>query len=129
MSVRALAYVGARRWRRRLRPWQVLALLAGVALMSGLQVLALRRVGTEGAPDPALLEPVLRFAPLLLPALLLMSTFSTPVRLEVADVSWVLTAPGGARALLARALLLRPLGYAVMPCSVPRSHAGRWGGR
>jgi hypothetical protein len=94
--------------------WPLVGLLTGIALIAGAQAFALSRVDSQGALDPALLDPLLRFAPLLLPALLLMSTFSTPLRLEVAEVSWVLTAPGGMRALLARALLLRPVGYAAM---------------
>lgn len=128
MTTYALAYVSARRWKRRVRLWPLIGLLAGVALLAGLQALALRRVDAQGTLDPAVLDPFLRFAPLLLPALLLMSTFSTPLRLEVAEVSWVLTAPGGTRALLTRALLLRPVGYAAigfLGASLARSVSGR----
>lgn len=115
----AMAYVGARRWDRRLRgvagkPWALLGLFAGVALLASLQVLALERMGRQAGPDPGLLDPVVRFAPLLLPALLLMSTFSTPLRLHVADVSWVLTAPGGARAVFLSTLMLRPVRFAII---------------
>jgi hypothetical protein len=129
----ALTYVGVRRATRQLRgiarkPWPLLGLLAGIALFAGLQVLALDAVGEQGALDPSLLDPVLRFAPLLLAAALFASTFSTPLRLQVADVSWVLTAPGGSRALFARALLLRPLGYAAigyLGASIARWSVGR----
>jgi len=98
------------------------------ALFVGLQLLALDRVGEQDALDPSLLDPVLRFAPLLLAAALFFSTFSTPLRLQVADVSWVRTAPGGGRALFARALLLRPLGYAAigyLGASIARWSLGR----
>jgi hypothetical protein len=129
----ALTYVGVCRATRQLRgiagkPWPLLGLLAAIALFAGLQLLALDRVGEQGALDPSLLDPVLRFAPLLLAAALFFSTFSTPLRLQVADVSWVLTAPGGGRALFARALLLRPLGYAAigyLGASIARWSLGR----
>ena len=128
MKLSALVYISARRWRRRARIWPLLGVLVGIALIAGVQALALSRVDDQGALDPAVLDPFLRFAPLLLPVLLLTSTYSTPLRLEVAEVSWVLTAPGGARALLARALLLRPVGYAavgLLGASLARSLSGR----
>ena len=128
MSLQALTYMGACRWKRRARLWALLGLVAGLALIVGAQVVALRRVDAHGTLDPALLDPILRFSPLLLPAVLVISTFSSPLRLEVAEVSWVLTAPGGARALLARALLLRPLGYAtagLLGAVIARMASGR----
>jgi hypothetical protein len=118
-GLHALGYVALRRWVRRTRgdagrPWAVLGVVAAVALVAGLQVLALDGAGAGATPGPGLTDPLLRLAPLLLPALLLASTFSTPLRLQIAEASWVLTAPGGARALLARALLIRPLGFAAV---------------
>jgi hypothetical protein len=129
----ALGYAGARRSIRQLRgttgkPWPLLVALIALAAVTGLQVPALRHAGERGAPDPALLDPVLRFGPLVLPFVLLTSTFSTPLRLSAAEVSWVLIAPGGARALVARALLLRPLAYAAIAftgASAARVLAGR----
>ncbi len=115
----AMSYVGVRRWARRLRgvagkPWPLLGLLVGVALFAGLQLLALDQLRPQAAPDPAVLDPVVRFVPLVLPILLFNSTFHSPLRLRVAAVSWVLTAPGGTRAAFLAALLLRPVRYAVI---------------
>ncbi|MEA2441385.1 MAG: hypothetical protein QOH76_2809 [Thermoleophilaceae bacterium] len=129
----ALGYVGARRTLRTMRgargvPWPLVGLVVAVALYALVQWLALRGAGADGEPDRELLDPILRFAPLLLPLALLRSTFSTPLRLQVAEVSWVLTAPGGPRALLTRELLLRPLGYAAVGyagASIARAIVGR----
>jgi hypothetical protein len=129
----ALGYVGTRRTLRTMRgaggvPWPWLGLAASVALYTLIQWLALRGAGVNGEPDRELVDPILRFGPLLLPIALLRSTFSTPLRLQVAEVSWVLTAPGGPRALLTRELLLRPLGYALIGytgASIARAAVGR----
>jgi hypothetical protein len=132
-ALAALGYVGVRRSARRIssdarRPWALLALASGVAVVAALQALALDRTDAHGELDPGVLDALLSFGPLVLPALLFVSTFSSPLRLQVADVSWVLTAPGGARAVVARDLLLRPLTFAavgVAGTSIARASVGR----
>jgi hypothetical protein len=128
-SLLALGFVGLRRAARQLRgdmgrPWVLLGLAAAVAVVAGLQMRALDGVGATQAPGSGLTDPVLRVAPLALPAVLLASTFSTPLRLQIAEASWVLTAPGGARALLARGLLIQPLAVAVV--GIAGTSIARW---
>lgn len=60
------------------------------------------------------IDPVLRFAPLLLPVLLWRSTGRSPPRPQVADVSRLLTAPGGPRAVIVWKMLILPLVYALV---------------
>ncbi|MGO1052814.1 hypothetical protein [Crossiella sp. CA198] len=114
---RAWAYLALRRWRRRFlltreKPGALIGVLLGLVLSVGAQIYLLRL--TSGAQLPPLLvELVSPFAPFLLPVVALAATFRTPLRLDVADVSWLLTAPGGRRILLARHLFGHPVLLAV----------------
>ncbi|GAA3220831.1 hypothetical protein [Nonomuraea helvata] len=113
---RALGYLSLTAWLRRvreLRPWRMLLLLAVAALVSLLQLklrlLALAPPGQDGVAGR-----VTVIAPLVLPLLLLTATRRSPLRLATADVSWLLTAPGGGRAVLARHLLAGPARFSLM---------------
>ncbi|NBE93325.1 hypothetical protein FE391_15345 [Nonomuraea sp. KC401] len=111
---RALAQLSFAAWSRRvrqLRPWRMLLLAAGAALVALLQlrITALAPPGQDGVADR-----VVTVAPLILPLLLLTATRRSPLRLSTADASWSLTAPGGGRALLARHLLAGPARFALM---------------
>lgn len=114
--VRAMGYVTVRRWLRRLRgiagkPWALLGLAIGVALLAGAQILALRQAPTGQQLDRDLVDLITSLVPLVLPLLLLSATLRSLLRLDVADVSWLLTAPAGARAVFAWKVLLRPIQY------------------
>jgi len=109
----AMGYLAAHRWRRRLlmtreKPGVLLAVVAGMAASVALQFWLLRRASTASFP-PTAVDLVAQLAPLLLPAIALSATFRSPLRLDVADASWLLTAPGGPRVLLARHLFGFPL--------------------
>lgn len=129
----ALAHVGTRRTARRVRsdarrPWAWLGLAVVLAAIAGLQALALERSDAQGRLDSDVLDPLLAFGPLVLPLLLIVSTFTVPLRLKVADATWVLTAPGGSRAVVARDLLLRPLAFAALAIAattIARAAVGR----
>ncbi|MEO3798430.1 hypothetical protein [Nonomuraea sp. B1E8] len=111
---RALVYLSCAAWSRRvreLRPWRMLLLAAGAAVVALLQLrlTALAPPGQDGVADR-----VTTVAPLILPLMLLTATRRSPLRLSTAEASWSLTAPGGGRALLARHLLAGPARFALM---------------
>ncbi|MDQ2831370.1 MAG: hypothetical protein M3Y74_20280, partial [Chloroflexota bacterium] len=115
--LRAMGYVARRRWARRLRgvagkPWELLALLLAVALIAVGEVAALRQ-SAAGAAYLTRIDLALRLAPLVLTLVIGRATSRSPLRLAVADVSWLLTAPGGARAVFIWKLLARPVQFAV----------------
>lgn len=115
--LRAMAYLNTHQWLRRLRglggkPWELLGFTIAVLLVAVWEVLALQHFGTGATLNLRPIDPILRFVPLLLPFLLWRSAGRSPLRLRIADVSWLLTAPGGPRAVIAWKLLLRPLAYA-----------------
>lgn len=116
--VRAISYLTARRWRRRLlmareKPWALLGVVAGMAMSATLQVFLLRSASTASLP-PATVDLVAQLATLLVPVIAFSATFRSPLRLDVADVSWGLTAPGGPRVLLARHLFGYPVLLALL---------------
>lgn len=109
----AITYLGFRRWRRRVlyvrrQPWALLAVLLGLGASATAQYVLIR--GTAGAALPPM---AVDLAALLFPFVPLIAgfaaTFRSPLRLETPDVSWVLTAPGGRRILLARYLFGFPV--------------------
>ncbi|MEW9552466.1 hypothetical protein [Nonomuraea sp. NPDC050783] len=113
---RALGYLSLAAWLRRLRelrPWRVLLLLAGAALVALLQ-LQLRVLALAPPDQDGVAARVTAVAPLVLPLLLLTATRRSPLRLATADASWLLTAPGGGRAVLARHLLAGPARFSLM---------------
>ncbi len=116
--LRALGYVARRRWARRLRgvagkPWELLALLLAVALIAVGEVAALGQ-SAAGAAYLTHIDLALRLAPLVLTLVIGRATLRSPLRLAVADVSWLLTAPSGARAVFIWKLLARPVQFAVV---------------
>lgn len=116
--LRTMTYLTTRQWLRRLRglggkPWALLGLAIAVGLVAVGEVLALHHLGTSTPLNLRPIDPLLRFAPLLLPFLLWRAIVRAPLRAQVADVSWLLTAPGGPRAMVAWKLLVRPLAYAL----------------
>jgi hypothetical protein len=126
----ALGHVALARGLRRLRgdlgrPWAILGVVIAVACAGGVQMLALR--GDPARADPAVVEALAWLWPLVIAASLVMAP-STPPRATLAEAAWVLGAPGGARALVARVLLVRPLALAAIACAgttAARGAAGR----
>ncbi|MFF0312048.1 hypothetical protein ACFYSC_31815 [Streptosporangium sp. NPDC004379] len=111
---RATGYVSFAGWSRRvrgLRPWRMLLLTAAAAAVALLQ-LRLPAFAPRGQDGMAV--RMVSAAPLILPLLLLTATRRSPLRLSVGDVSWLLTAPGGGRAVLARHLLAGPARFSLM---------------
>jgi hypothetical protein len=116
--IRASTYLAAQRWRRRLlltleKPWALLAVIIGLAISAALQLYVLRSTMTASLP-PAVVDLVAQLAPFLFPVVAFSATFRTPLKLDIADVSWVLPAPGGPRVLLARHLFGYPVLLAVL---------------
>lgn len=108
--VRAITYLAARRWWRRLlmareQPWALVGVVVGLAMSAVLQFFLLRSTAKASLP-PVVVDLVAQLAPFLLPVAAFSATFRSPLRLDTADVAWVLTAPGGSRMLLARHLFV-----------------------
>lgn len=117
--LRAMGYIIWRRWLRRIRgvsgrPWGLLVLILAAAAVAAGEIAVLRQ--TEAAQSAYLnrIDLVLRLAPLLLALVIGRATVRSPLRLTVADISWLLTAPGGTRAAFVWKLLARPLLGAVI---------------
>ncbi|MCK2242103.1 MULTISPECIES: hypothetical protein [unclassified Crossiella] len=116
--VHAWGYLTLRRWRRRVlltkeRPGALIAVVLGLLVSVTLQITVLG--ATTGAALPSSLVDIVGMcAPFLLPVVALTATFRTPLRLDVADVSWLMTAPGGRRVLLARHLFGYPVLLALL---------------
>ncbi|MGI8825293.1 MAG: hypothetical protein ACR2JC_06585 [Chloroflexota bacterium] len=115
--LRAMTYLAARQRLRQLRglgmkPWGLLGFTIAIALLAFGEILALRHLGSGSTLNLRPIDHALRFVPLLLPFLLWRAAGRSPMRLQVEDVSWLLTAPGGPRAIVCWKLVLRPLAYA-----------------
>lgn len=117
--VRACGYVTVRQRLRRLRgiagkPWGLLGLVLGVGLVAAVQLVTLRQAPVSQGLGRGLVERLTEIVPLMLPLLMFTATFRSPLRLNVADVSWLLTAPGGRRAVFGWQVILRPAQYALI---------------